>query len=498
VGKGLEQITQHDVQSYVSWNLQNRKHNGCALRFWSIRQYFAWAGRPELAENVPHLRWVDAGKPALREQELDKILATIERLSPKHRIVYYLENDCIRRPSEILNVRLDDRDGDILRYYGKTQGLVGARFCLMTERLMAAWDDYLKVRPIPATKEDAPYLLLHDYGQYRGRRMADSRALTTLIREVMMAADVVVPMGEKPTNYLVKRTTITRQLLSGADVKIIQAQAGHTDPKTTLKYHRIDEDDTRTYLRSWADKIPSADKIHRIKQKPQISADKNVNCPPKTPGTDAYKIRRTEDNTSASFSFSTFSLLHSHQFTPGDGGDDFFSLRRWSSSLYSVPSSSLSEFLSFSAIPSSMWGPTFPPARQLIGTPTGAVESNCSNMSASHSPSAPGPTSDSLWWMELPNMRSGGGVSPSLHIRSPFAPTALQTSRSRVHLTKEVGGGRPRERIARPGYCRPLLKSSSCSRASFQQGVGGGQAREGFDTPAITWSSPRFCWGVAA
>jgi integrase len=204
---------------------------------------------------------VDSGHTVIDSKEMDKIFAIIEDLSPIHRLVFYLVYDAIRRPMEIMNIKISDRHNDILRYYGKTGNTVGVRHCILTERLQRAWDDYLAVRPEPKTVEDKKVLLLNSRTAYRGRRMLTTSQITQILREVCLFASLELPDGEKPTAYMFKRTTITRQLLEGADIKLVQFQAGHTRPETTLKYHRINDEDVRKYLHRLENKTENVRKL---------------------------------------------------------------------------------------------------------------------------------------------------------------------------------------------------------------------------------------------
>jgi integrase len=194
---------------------------------------------------------IDVGKQAIDEENTDKLLNTVEKLPPLHRLVFYLEYDAIRRPCEIINLKTTNRYGNLLYYKGKTSQKTGMNYCVMTERLQQAWDDYLKNRPIPKTPEDNKYLILNEYGQYRGTRLKSRHQLTKIIREIAMYSQINIPNNEHPTNYLIKRTSITRQLKECPDPKIIQLQAGHTELATTMKYNRINEHDIKNYLNNF-------------------------------------------------------------------------------------------------------------------------------------------------------------------------------------------------------------------------------------------------------
>ena len=242
IGKPLNQITQSDIDKYVQYCLENKKTNGNSIRFWSIRQFLKWAKRDDLV--LPKINPVDAGKLALNEDEANKLLFTVESLSPLHRLVFYLEYDAIRRPSEIRKLKLTDRYCNMLSYEGKT----GIKSVIMTERLQKAWDEYQKVRPMPATEEDGKYLMLGDYGQFKGRHYNYNTGINRIIKEVCMLSRIEIPQGEAASNYLIKRTTITIQLKDCPDPKIVMQQAGHTKLNTTMKYNRIDEKHIKEYL----------------------------------------------------------------------------------------------------------------------------------------------------------------------------------------------------------------------------------------------------------
>jgi integrase len=249
LGKTTIDLTQNDISTYYEYCYKTKKINGNALRFWAIKHYLEWASRIDL--RVPKISPVDAGKQALNEENLNRLHDAVENLSPLYRLVFYLEIDTLRRPSEIREIKINDRYGNILSYEGKTKNHHGRQKCVMTDRLLHAWDDYLKVRPPPKYPTDKDYLILSDYCRHKGKHLTTNTVLTRVIRELSMIAGIDVPFGEHPTNYLIKRTGITRQLKECPDPKIIQIQAGHSNLATTMKYNRVNEKDIENYLRSY-------------------------------------------------------------------------------------------------------------------------------------------------------------------------------------------------------------------------------------------------------
>ena len=252
INKPVEEITQKDVDYYVQYCFEEYKQNTLCNKFWTVQKFFKWAGRNDL--ELPKVSPVDSGKQALDEESTDRLLDTVEKTPALHRLIFYLEFDTIRRPSEIRTLKKNSRYDNILRYEGKTRSITGTQHAVMTERLMKAWDDYLLIRPIPATPEDDQYLILNSQGPYKGTKLHTITVIDKCIKEVCAYAQVKLPEGEQPNSYLIKRTSITRQLKECPDPKIVQLQAGHTDLSTTMKYNRVTDEDVKNYLDVWEDK----------------------------------------------------------------------------------------------------------------------------------------------------------------------------------------------------------------------------------------------------
>jgi len=239
-------ITQHDLDKFLRYCLETKKPNGNYIRFRCVKVFLEWLGKEV---TVPYVKKVDAGKQALDDSELEKIFSTIESLTPLHRLVFYLEYDAIRRPSEIRKIKLKDRYGNTLRYNGKSGNVIGVKTCRMTQRLLDAWDDYVRyTRPLPVTLEDGEYLLLAQVNTRRGKRLLSNMMVTRIIKEVALHSKIEPPNGENPCNYLIKRTSITKQLKECPDPKIIQMQAGHEELATTMRYNRVRNEDIDKYL----------------------------------------------------------------------------------------------------------------------------------------------------------------------------------------------------------------------------------------------------------
>jgi len=295
IKKQANDITQLDIDEYVRYCILNRKHNGNGTRFRCLKYFFNWLGKNF---ELPMLSMKETDKAVLNQQQIQRLFDTVKDMSYRHQLIFYLEYDGIRRPGEIRNLLLDWRHDDLLYYTGKTH----KSHIIMTDRLMKAWDNYVDYeRPKPKTANDALYLLLNINRNtgIRGTHLRTPEPLLRVIRDIFYEADVDVPMGENPTNYLIKRSSITRQLKTCPDPKIIQLQAGHSNLAITMRYNRVSDDDRRDYFNG-------LNEVYKNKPKPELQ-DKNVDYVLKTNGELSQSLNKTiEENNNSSYSFSLF------------------------------------------------------------------------------------------------------------------------------------------------------------------------------------------------
>jgi integrase len=263
IGKQYNDITQQDINKYVQYCYKNKKHNGNAIRFWSIRKFIKWTKRKDL--EIPIVNPKDAGKQALTRENFDKIIETLPNLRPLHRVIGYAIIHTIRRPSEIKDILIDNIYGDRLHYKGKT----GTKYCIISDHLKQAIQDYKNIeRPIPKTPEDSKYLILSNYGQWKGKHPKTRQLISRIVKEIAMYSKIEIPPEETACAYLFKRTTITEQL-DEYPAKYVQFQAGHIKPETTMKYQRPRDEDIKKYLTTFEHKSKD------IKAKRKIRNDKS-------------------------------------------------------------------------------------------------------------------------------------------------------------------------------------------------------------------------------
>lgn len=303
IGKPYPDINQDDIDNYIQYCYQNKKINGNAIRFWSIRKFIKWSGRTDI--DVPIVNPIDAGRQALTSDDFNKVITTLPNLRPIHRLVGYALIDAIRRPNEIKNIKIANIHENRLKYDGKT----GTKYCIMSERLKQAINEYIEhERPIPQTPEDDNYLILIDNGRCKGKHPKTRQLVNRIVKEIAMYSKIELPPDETACAYLFKRTTITEQL-DEHPAKYVQFQAGHIKPETTMKYQRPRDEDIKKYLTSFEHKSED------LRRKPSLTDDKSFLFLAESPQTTKHKSEN-EDNTTYSFSFSFFEFFRGLSFCP--------------------------------------------------------------------------------------------------------------------------------------------------------------------------------------
>lgn len=303
LNKNPTDITQEEVNQYVRYCITNYRNNGNKTRFQLIQYFLNWTQTPL---TLPRLRYKDVDKAVLNEDQLQTLFETVQDMSLLHQLILYLEYDGIRRPKEIRNIRKNWRNDDILYYNGKTH----PDHIILSKRLMTAWNEYIAFeRPPARTPNDDEYLLLnnHKHSNTKGVRIKSNNTIMQIIRDIFWESRIQVPKGELPTNYLIKRTSITRQLKQCPDPKIIQLQAGHSTLEQTMKYNRVNDNDIRTYIHNNLD-------VHKNKtqaSKHNLESHLIKTCRDLPPNLNKTLENENTNNDNACFSFSINSFLAS-------------------------------------------------------------------------------------------------------------------------------------------------------------------------------------------
>lgn len=232
-------------KSILNWRHHingNYRHNTVNLKIQRVNEFLVWYGKPEFKMKL--IGFKDTNKKALSENDFEWLIQYID--NAEMRLIFWLLFDGILRPSELINIRLSNRKDDVL-YLDDTK--TGDNKIILSQEVIDAWDDYLKVRPKPKHGFEDFLLIQKDY-MYRGQKYAYTHAISKKIKKLAGKSG----LNQVVTSYTIKRTAITLRFDKSSkffvgNPKIIRNMARHKDLKTTLKYDCSGDDDIRRVFR---------------------------------------------------------------------------------------------------------------------------------------------------------------------------------------------------------------------------------------------------------
>ena len=245
---------------------------------------------------MKHIGFIETNQHALNEQEMD-LLITLSEQNPLEHLIILLLFDGPLRPSEIINIQINQREKDIL-YLNNTK--TGNKHKILSPEIQKAWDNYLQIRPQPKPGNEQ-YLILKDKYKQKGYKYQDTDPINDMIHNVVRLAGI----QKTVTAYTIRRTSGTLRANKYSkyyigDPKLLQMFFGHTCFSTTMRYIRITDEDLRRYH----------DEQQRIRCKSEVSgintevSDINLIYSPQ----DLNIYNEGDDNSSVSFSCS-FSFI---------------------------------------------------------------------------------------------------------------------------------------------------------------------------------------------
>jgi len=298
-------LTEESIQQYVRRSLERYEQNGNVARFFTIQRFLDFAG---IDVKLPKVKIIDSGKMALSQEQVQHIFETLPNMSYLHQLVFGLLYFELRRPKEIRNLKIKNRNGDLLRYIGKTYHKNGILIEVISQWTQKAWDCYVEFeRPEGKNQTEEEYLILNTCKKYYGKHWISNIPIHTRTHDIQKMSEVIPPGGEHFNPYLIRRTGITHQIKNTHDPKITQVQAGHMNLSTTMRYNRIQENDIREHLSNFEKEV--------MYQKTSFTPhDEIVN---KTITNRLFpqclNIMENEDNSIFSFSISFFQTLFASQ-----------------------------------------------------------------------------------------------------------------------------------------------------------------------------------------
>jgi integrase len=319
-------INTETIQLFKTWANQHYSHNSRNNRINAWNQYLRWLGQPEL--QMKHIGFIETNQYALNEQEIDLLIDT--SMNPLDRLILLCLFDGALRPSEIIDIRLDRRDGNRL-YLDDTK--TGDKRIILSPALMQAWDDYLQIRP-EAQPGHEQYLILKDHYKQRGTKYSSTDPLIDLIQRLGRTTG----LNKEITPYTIRRTSATLRQNKYSkyymgDDKLVQMLFRHKDIATTKHYDRTTDTDIERYFEDQSKQDKQAvSGVNRRKR------DINLIYSPQ----DLILYQEGDDNTNLSFSYSlVFDELFRNSNNQWEGGDDslllFFSFLLKYTPHFSVP-----------------------------------------------------------------------------------------------------------------------------------------------------------------
>lgn len=257
IGKTVDDITAEDIRYYLALR-QGKDHISKVsadneLRI--LRSFFQYLMSDELVAKNPILK-VDRvkcerrKKSAFTEIEIEKIRMDVEKRERDRAVVEILfSTGC--RVSELVNIKLDDIDGDKVLVHGK-----GAkdRYCYLNAKAILAIETYVKER-----KDDNPYLFpgsstdIVTKGTKKGLKSADwwkspknithdthinKSSIEQMTRKIAKRTGI-----EQVNPHKFRRTCATLALRRGMPIEQVSQMLGHEELTTTQIYLDLTEDE---------------------------------------------------------------------------------------------------------------------------------------------------------------------------------------------------------------------------------------------------------------
>jgi integrase/recombinase XerD len=225
VGKTLQEITIEDMNAYhQGWAAQGGKPSSLNQSVNALRLYFAHTVGKRLD--------IDSISRAKNERVLPKVLSKEElrllmqagKTNDKHYLILMLLYGGGLRISEVLNIQLNDIEGE--RHMLRIRQAKGKkdRYTLLPTSVLESIQKYIKAY--------RPKLYLFE-GQFGGKYSSSS--IQQFIKKYAVAAGIKKPIHP----HMLRHSFATHLLESGTDLRYIQQLLGHRSSKTTEIYTHV-------------------------------------------------------------------------------------------------------------------------------------------------------------------------------------------------------------------------------------------------------------------
>ena len=250
---------------YVNSKYKQNSRHGI---FYSVNRFFKWY-KISHKYRLPGVAEGDAR--TLNESQVEKLIESSENDIELHLVICLLF-DTILRPSEIINIKISNIQGQEL-FLRDTK--TGNGSVVLTKRVLNAIEKYAEIRP-ESLKEYNDYLLISNNRKWNGRPYTTflpfRKRLRSLSRNIGITFDV--------TPYTLRKTSITLKFDKTSkyftgDPKLVQIMARHKRLVTTLGYDKRDKNDVMKYHES-IENISREEKDIQVQEKGKLVDEKDI------------------------------------------------------------------------------------------------------------------------------------------------------------------------------------------------------------------------------
>lgn len=226
INKEESDITLADLLDWVNW-MQEKGNSSATIarRIGTAKRYFSFLVDIEVLDADPSVKLtapkvVNKVEPTLTSDEIQRILACAK--NPRDKAIIATLASTGMRISELINIKLDDFDGNDVYIIGKGNK---RRLIHINDKAMGYINDYLKVR-----KDGVDNLFVSNQ---HTPMLADNinRTLKRLANKAGVEKNI--------HNHSLRHLWATSMLDHGVSLERIQLCMGHSDISVTTRYARI-------------------------------------------------------------------------------------------------------------------------------------------------------------------------------------------------------------------------------------------------------------------
>ncbi|WP_027287651.1 tyrosine recombinase XerC [Rhodovibrio salinarum] len=241
---GLSELDSLTVADFRAWLAQRHERGlqrtSTARALSTVRNFFAWAARNELAQNAA-VRAVRAPRlprqvpKALNSEDMEEVLRSVRELAPEPWVakrdvaVMLLLYGCGLRIGEALALTVKEapsEQDEVLLVTGKGNKQRRVPLLPIVGQAVQA---YLAACPHPLRPDDPLFLGV------RGGALSARR-----LQERLQQIRRLVGLSESTTPHALRHTFATQLLSAGGDLRAIQELLGHASLSTTQRYTAVD------------------------------------------------------------------------------------------------------------------------------------------------------------------------------------------------------------------------------------------------------------------